>query len=155
MTELDDVDRRLIAALQADGRASMRLLAETLHVSRATVYQRVARLEREGVIRGYAAVVDPDALGLGLSAFVYLDVEQHAWKTLRHQVLQLPEVVFGALVSGEHDIVLHVRTTDATALRELVLSRLQSMAEVRSTQTVLIFDELSPAGDVVRPHQGR
>lgn len=144
MADLDDVDRRLIAALQADGRASMRALADAIHVSRATVYQRVARLEREGVIAGYTAVVDPDALGLGLSAFVYLDVEQHSWKALRQRVLALPEVVFGGLVSGQHDIVLHVRTTDAAALRELVMTRLQSMPEVRSTQTVLIFDELRP-----------
>lgn len=144
MAELDDVDRALVAALRVDGRASMRTLAEAVHVSRATVYQRVARLERDGVIGGYTAVVDPAALGLGLSAFVYLDVEQHSWKTLQHRVLQLPEVAFGALVSGEHDIVLHVRTTDAAALRDLVLTRLQSMPEVRSTQTVLIFDELRP-----------
>lgn len=143
MADLDDVDRRIVAALQADGRASMRALAELLHVSRASVYQRVARLERDGVITGYAATVDPRALGLGLSAFVYLDVTQHSWKTLRRKVLEIPEVASGALVSGQHDIVLHVRTTDAAALRDLVLTRLQDMPEVLSTQTVLIFDELT------------
>ncbi|GAB2464705.1 Lrp/AsnC family transcriptional regulator [Jatrophihabitans fulvus] len=145
MAELDDVDRQLVAALQADARASMRSLAEKVHVSRANVYQRVSRLERDGVITGYAATVDPRALGLGLSAFVYLDVKQHSWKTLRRKVLQIPEVASGALVSGQHDIVLLVRTADAAALRDLVLTRLQSMPEVLSTQTVLIFDEMGPA----------
>lgn len=144
MAELDDVDRQLVAALQADARASMRSLAEQVHVSRANVYQRVSRLERDGVITGYSATVDPRALGLGLSAFVYLDVKQHSWKTLRRKVLQIPEVASGALVSGQHDIVLLVRTTDAAALRDLVLTRLQSMPEVLSTQTVLIFDEMGP-----------
>ena len=122
----------------------MRTLAEQLHVSRANVYQRVARLERDGVITGYAATVDPQTLGLGLSAYVYLDVKQHSWQALRRKVLEIPEVAGGALVSGEHDIVLHVRTTDAAALRDLVLTRLQRMPEVLSTQTVLIFEELSP-----------
>jgi DNA-binding Lrp family transcriptional regulator len=58
-------------------------------------------------------------------------------------VLSIPEVDHAALVSGEHDIMLLVRTRDAAALRDLVLTRLQDMPEVNATQTVLIFDELS------------
>lgn len=140
---LDDVDRRLVDALRADGRASMRSLAQALHISRANVYNRVDRLERDGVISGYTAVVDPQQLGLGIAAYVYLDVAQQSWQTLQQKVLDIPEVAGGALVSGEHDIVLLVRTADAAALRELVLTKLQNMPEVLSTQTVLIFDELT------------
>jgi DNA-binding Lrp family transcriptional regulator len=63
---------------------------------------------------------------------------------VRNQVLGIPEVDHAALVSGEHDLMLLVRTRDAAALRDLVLTRLQGMPEVNSTQTVLIFDELLP-----------
>jgi DNA-binding Lrp family transcriptional regulator len=142
MAPLDDLDRQLVAALQGDGRMSMRALAAELHISRANAYNRVERLHRDGVIVGYAARIDPHRFGYGLSAYIYLKITQHSWKAVRARVLAIPEVEHGALVSGENDIVLLVRTRDATGLRDLVLSQLQSMPEVQATQTVLIFDEL-------------
>jgi DNA-binding Lrp family transcriptional regulator len=138
---LDDVDRGIVAALRADGRMSMRAIASALHISRASVYTRVERLERDGVITGYGARIDPEKFGLALSAYVYLNVTQQSWKALRRKVLAMPEVEHAALVSGEHDMVLLVRARDAAALRDLVLTRLQDMPEVQGTQTVLIFEE--------------
>jgi DNA-binding Lrp family transcriptional regulator len=142
LVELDDVDRRIIAELSKDGRLSMRVLAERTHISRAGCYSRVNRLHREGVITGYAAVVDPRRTGSSLSAHVYLKISQHSWKDVRKALKRVPEVEHGALVSGENDIVLFIRTRDADSLRELVLDRLQTMDDVLSTHTVLVFDEL-------------
>ena len=141
MASLDEVDRRIVAALRADGRMSMRALAVALHISRASVYNRVERLERDKVITGYTATVDQEKCGLALSAYVYLSVKQQSWKALRRKVLSIAEVDHAALVSGEHDMVLLVRAPDAAALRDLVLNRLQDMPEVQGTQTVLIFEE--------------
>ncbi|MBV9208128.1 MAG: Lrp/AsnC family transcriptional regulator [Actinobacteria bacterium] len=143
MAALDDIDLRIVAALRADGRLSMRALAERLHISRASAYARVERLEATGVITGYAATIDPRRCGFGLSAYVFVNITQQSWKTVSREVLNIPEVDHAALVSGEHDIMLLVRTRDAAALRDVVLTRLQGMPEVTSTQTVLIFDELS------------
>ena len=140
--DLDATDRRIVEALRADGRLSMRALAERLNISRASVYTRVERLRTEGVITGFAATIDPERFGYGLAAYVYLKVTQHSWKTVRTQIMDTPEVEHAALVSGENDLVLLVRTRDAVSLRELVLDRLQAMPDVLSTQTVLIFDEL-------------
>jgi DNA-binding Lrp family transcriptional regulator len=145
MPVLDDVDRAIVAALSKDGRMSMRALAATLHISRAGAYTRVQRLERAGVITGYAAQIDPQRYGHGLSAYVHLKIAQPAWKQLRTRLLAVPEVEHAALVSGDSDIVLLVRTRDTAALRELVLNSFQNMPEVLSTQTVLIFDELRSA----------
>jgi DNA-binding Lrp family transcriptional regulator len=144
MAPLDDIDLQIVAALRADGRLSMRALAEALHISRASAYARVKRLETSRVITGYTAIVDPRRCGYGLSAYVFLKIAQASWKTVGRQVLSIPEVDHATLVSGEHDIMLLVRTRDAASLRDVVLTRLQSMPEVASTQTVLIFDELSP-----------
>ena len=141
---MDDTDRLIVEALRADGRLSMRALAERVHLSRANAYNRVARLQRDGVITGYTALIDPMRYGYGLSAYVYLDIAQRSWKAVRRQLLSMPEVDHVALISGEHDILLRVRTHDAASLRDVVLTRLQEMPEIRSTQTVLIFDELSP-----------
>jgi DNA-binding Lrp family transcriptional regulator len=139
---LDDVDRAIVAVLREDGRISMRSLAARLHISRAGAYMRVQRLEEAGVITGYTARVDPQRYGYGLSAYVYMKIAQPAWKPLRARLMTIPEVEHAALVSGDTDIVLLVRTRDIAALRELVLNSFQSMSEVLSTQTVLIFDEL-------------
>jgi DNA-binding Lrp family transcriptional regulator len=144
MAELDDSDRLIVAALRADGRLPMRALAEQLHLSRANVYTRVERLQRDGVITGYTAVVDPGKYGYGLSAYVYLDIAQRSWKAVRRQLLDMPEVDHIALISGEHDILLRVRTRDAASLRDVVLTRLQEMPQIRATQTVVIFEELDP-----------
>lgn len=144
MAPLDEIDRRIVAALRADGRQSVRTLAAAVHISRANAYARVERLERAGVIVGYTAVVDPLRYGYGLSAYVYLDIAQQAWKEIRERVLAIPEVHHAALISGEHDIMLLVRARDAGALRDLVLTRLHGMPGVRTTHTLLIFDEATP-----------
>src|SRR5215468_2591921 len=147
MAAMDDTDRRIVEALRADGRMSMRALADRIHISRASAYARVARLERDGVITGYAALIDPVRYGYALSAYVYLDIAQRSWKSVRSQLLSMPEVDHVALVSGEHDILLRVRARDAVSLRDVVLTRLQDIPNVRSTQTVLIFDEATPGQD--------
>lgn len=140
---LDATDRVLVAALQHDGRLSMRALAAQVHISRASAYTRVQRLERDGVIAGYSAVVDAAKLGLAVSAYIHLKVAQQAWQPLRDRLLTIGDIEHAALVSGDVDIVLLVRTPDISALRDIVLTRLQEMPEVTATQTVLIFDELA------------
>jgi DNA-binding Lrp family transcriptional regulator len=140
--ELDDADRKIIEALGADGRLSMRALAEQVHLSRAGVYSRVARLEKLGIITGYTAVIDPVKLGYGVSAYIYLRIAQQSWKAVRQRISEIPEVEHAALISGDDDLALLVRTTDAASLRDLVLTRLQTMPDVVSTKTVLILDEL-------------
>lgn len=153
MPVLDDVDRAIVAALSEDGRMSMRALAAALHISRAGAYTRVQRLEQAGVITGYTAQIDPQRYGHGLSAYVHLKIAQPTWKQLRTRLLAVPEVEHAALVSGDSDIVLLVRTRDTAALRELVLNSFQNMPEVLSTHTVLIFDELRRARER-RGHPG-
>ena len=120
----------------------MRALSEQIHLSRAGVYSRVSRLEKLGVITGYTAVVEPSGLGYGVSAYIYLRIAQQSWKAVRQRISEIPEVEHAALISGDDDLALLVRTTDAASLRDLVLTRLQTMPDVVSTKTVLILDEL-------------
>lgn len=149
----DDVDLRILDALRADGRMSIRGIAEMVHISRAAAHARVTRLERDGVIRGYTAQVDPERLGLPVSALIQLRIAQHSWKDVRAAVEAIPEVWQATLVSGDHDIVLLVRTADAASLRDLVLDRLQALPGVRTTQTILVLDEVRTvlAGRSARP----
>ena len=141
---LDDADLRIIDLLRADGRMSMREVAARAHVSRANAYARLDRLRRDGVITGFTATVDPAAYGHGLSAYVTVKIRQRSWKAFRERLADVPEVEHAALVSGDYDMLLLVRTTDAHALRDLVLERLHSLPEVVTTQTLFILDEVTP-----------
>nr|WP_234342203.1 Lrp/AsnC family transcriptional regulator [Streptomyces leeuwenhoekii] len=138
---LDAVDQGILRMLQADGRASVRSVAERVHVSRANAYARINRLVEDGVIRGFGARVDHERAGQGTSAYITLKIVQNSWRTVREQLRRLPGASHIALVGGDFDVLLLVHTPDNRSLRELVLTRLQAIPEVLSTRTLLVFEE--------------
>ncbi|MFD4140786.1 MULTISPECIES: Lrp/AsnC family transcriptional regulator [unclassified Streptomyces] len=138
---LDAIDRDILRMLQVDGRASIRSVAERVHVSRANAYARINRLIDDGVIRGFSARVDHERAGQGASAYITLKIVQNSWRTVREQLQALPGAAHIALVSGDFDVLLLVHTPDNRTLRELVLTRLQAIPEVLSTRTLLVFEE--------------
>lgn len=145
---LDAIDQDILQMLQADGRASIRSVAERVHVSRANAYARINRLIDDGVIRGFGARVNHERAGQGTSAYITLKIVQNSWRTVREQLRQLPGASHIALVGGDFDVLLLVHTPDNRALREVVLTRLQAIPEVLSTRTLLVFEEedLEPQG---------
>ncbi|MFE7931138.1 Lrp/AsnC family transcriptional regulator [Streptomyces sp. NPDC057456] len=145
---LDAIDQDILQMLQADGRASIRSVAERVHVSRANAYARINRLIEDGVIRGFGARVDHERAGQGTSAYITLKIVQNSWRTVREQLRLLPGASHIALVGGDFDVLLLVHTPDNRALREVVLTRLQAIPEVLSTRTLLVFEEedLEPQG---------
>ncbi|GAB3648840.1 Lrp/AsnC family transcriptional regulator [Streptomyces sparsus] len=138
---LDPVDRAILSMLQRDGRASIRSVAERVHISRANAYARINRLIDDGVIRGFSARLNHERAGQGASAYVTLKIVQNSWRTVREKLEELPGAAHIALVSGDFDVLLLVHTADNRALRELVLMRIQAIPEVLSTRTLLVFEE--------------
>ena len=137
----DATDRRILDLLAEDGRASVRSIAESLHISRANAYARFERLRSSGVIQGFAADVDPVAAGLGTSAYLTLNLRQADWRSVRKQLQALPGVAHIALVGGEFDVLMLVRAPDNAALRRLVLDRIHAIEGVVNTRTLLVFEE--------------
>ncbi|HTJ34388.1 MAG TPA: Lrp/AsnC family transcriptional regulator [Dactylosporangium sp.] len=144
VSQLDDIDRRILVELSRDGRMSMRTLAELLHISRANAYARVQRLRDMNVIRGFRADVDHVAAGMGTSAYVTVNLRQAEWRLVGEQLRALPGVVHIALVGGEFDVILLVRAKDNADLRRLVLDVIQGMPGVVNTRTLLVFEEFEP-----------
>ncbi|HEX6417926.1 MAG TPA: Lrp/AsnC family transcriptional regulator [Acidimicrobiales bacterium] len=138
---LDDIDRRIIAALVADGRLSVNELASRVGVSRATAYSRLDRLRTEGVITGFTATVDPAKIGHGVAALILINVDQNEWRAARDELLELPGVEYLAFTSGGFDMVALVRVGSIEELRDVVLDHLHGTTHVRSTQTVFVLDE--------------
>jgi DNA-binding Lrp family transcriptional regulator len=140
---LDAVDQAILRELTHDGRMAVRMLAERLNISRANAYARLERLRESGVLRGFTAMIDPARAGLATSAYVTLTVRQNSWRDLTELLRRIPEIKHMALVGGEFDVMLLVRTTDNEHLRQVVLERLQSIPGVLATRTFLIFDDIS------------
>lgn len=143
IVQLDAVDRRVVEALRSDGRMSVNELAARVNVSRATAYQRLARLRETGVIRRFTVDVDPRKLGLPLAALVLVSVVQHSWREVGERLRRLPGVEWLALSTGSFDYVLLVRAPDVDHLRDVILDGLQSISGVQSAQTLLLLDEPS------------
>ena len=135
---LDTVDRRMLAILQRDGRISNAALAEQLHLSPSPCLRRLRTLERDGVIAGYAAILDRPKLGLGLTVFVELKVDTHSDRTaaaISDALTKAPEVISAHIVSGPSDFRLEVVVADLADYERLLfqtLLKLPHVTDVRS-----------------------
>jgi len=133
---IDDVDRRIVSLLRANGRASYAELARTVGLSAPSVHERVSKLESSGVILGYHAAVDRAAVGEAVTALVGVfesDVESD--EDLVEALRQLPEITDCFYVAGEEAFLLRVRVADIAALERIVsaISRLRGVARTRTT----------------------
>jgi DNA-binding Lrp family transcriptional regulator len=143
---LDATDRQILRELIKDARTSIRSLAETVHISRASAYSRVGRLVDDGVITGFSAQINHERAGLGTSAYVSLTIEQNSWPEVSAHLGRLPYVEHVSRLGADFDVLVLVRAPDNAALRVVVLDRIQGIPSVRSTRTWLVFDEFEGAG---------
>ena len=138
-TALDRTDLRLLALLQRDGRASNADLATQVNLSPSACLRRIQRLESAGVVAGYAARLDPQALGLGLQAFVRVQLEKHGAPGIERFVRAVQdwdEVVACHALTGDMDYLLHVYVRDLEHFSRFLLDRLldaSGVADVNSS----------------------
>jgi Lrp/AsnC family leucine-responsive transcriptional regulator len=135
---LDSVDRRLLDVLQVEGRLSNVALAERVHLSPSPCLRRVKALEHDGVIAGYRAMLDREAVGLGLTVFVEIKVEGHSEKlatAMENAVNAMPEVVSCHIVSGDADFLLEVVVPDLRSYERLLLGSLLKLPGVSDVRT--------------------
>ncbi len=135
---IDDTDRILLSALRSDGRASHRELASRTGLSLATVNRRVRSLEADGVIRGYGAFVDPEAVGWGLTVIVGLRIEKGHLREVQEAIARDARVFAVYDVTGEWDGVVMARCKDRRDLDELAKTTL-SAKHVQRTQTMVVL----------------
>lgn len=143
MERLDALDRRLLAELAKDHRATVVALADRLSLSRNTVQARLARLEREGALLDFERSINPAALGYPLAAFVAVHVEQKVLAAVVTALAEIPEVVQVHGLSGAVDLLAHVVCRDASDLFRID-GAILAIAGVQRTETSLSMGELLP-----------
>jgi len=140
--ELDRTDFDILAVLQNNARVPNNRLAETVGIAPSTCLERVRRLRRLGVLRGFHAEVAPGASGIGLEAMIAVRLCQHSRDlvdSFRDHVIELPEVRSVFHVTGGDDFLVHVAVRDSDHLRDLALDSFTTRPEVDHIQTRLIF----------------
>lgn len=136
--KLDEIDLHLLKLLQDDGRMSNADLARTVGLSPPSVLQRVRKLEETGVVRSYAAILDQEKLGFGLTVFAQISIALHQEvpiERFRRSIQDIPEVLECYHVSGEFDFLLKIVVEDMKAYEGLVshrLSKIKGLGKIQS-----------------------
>ena len=150
--ELDVIDRRILRVLQANGRATYDQLAAEVQLSASAALRRVKRLEEAGVIAGYAAVVPPARVGLGLTAFISVRLEKHI-ETHKRNPMDLfkasvqvwPEVVECVALTGETDYQLRVVVEDMGHYSRFIMDTLLKHPSVEDCKTSFVMESVKSA----------
>lgn len=142
MNTLDRIDLRLLAVLQTQGRITNAQLAEEVRLSPSACFRRLQRLEAEGVITGYAAQIDPQAVGLGLQAFVRVQLARHEASAVEDFVARVrdwDEVVACHALTGDMDYLMHVYVLDLEHFSHFLLDRLLNEAGVDDVNSSFVL----------------
>jgi Lrp/AsnC family leucine-responsive transcriptional regulator len=147
--QLDAVDRRILRALQGDGRITYDVLSQQVGLSASAVLRRVKRLEESGVIAGYVALLSPERAGLLLTAYLNVRLEKHTERHKRNPmdlfraaVQTWPEVVECASLTGEMDYLLRVVVEDMAHYSRFIMDTLLKHPSVQDCKTSFVLDRV-------------
>ncbi|MDE6444312.1 MAG: Lrp/AsnC family transcriptional regulator [Muribaculaceae bacterium] len=143
--KLDKTDLSILAELQKNGRLTNKELASTIHLSPTPTFERVKRLEREGYIRKYVALLDADKLDCGFVAFCYLKMKQHTFENatqIMDAVKRIPEIVECYNISGDYDFLLKIYTRDMKSYQKFLLRILGEIDCIGSLNSSFVLGEI-------------
>ncbi|POX46455.1 AsnC family transcriptional regulator [Streptomyces sp. Ru72] len=145
--DMDALDRALLRELQDDARQTNRELAARTGVSPSTSLERVRLLRERGVITGYHAAVDLEAVGRPVQALISVRIRPPARPVIegfREWAARLPEVIGLFVTSGAHDFLIHVAAPDVNGVYAFVIDRLTERREVADVQTTMVYEHVRP-----------
>lgn len=140
--DLDDIDRKIVEELQANGRITNAELAEKVGVAASTCIARVRSLVARKIITGFTASVDPRAMGLGLEVLISVTVRSGARQRIAEMsetLRELPEVMQLFFLGGVEDFIIHLAARDSDHVRDFVMEHLSAHPAVSSTRTSIVF----------------
>jgi DNA-binding Lrp family transcriptional regulator len=142
---LDDIDKAALRALQTDGRLTNIELAKRIHLSPPAAHARLKRLQKDGYIRGYTAIIDREKAGYDLLCFVHFSLQMHQVEQVEkfHKLVrQMPEVLECHHITGEYDYLLKVALRNRKDLERFAIDRLTPIPGVARIHTSLALNEI-------------
>lgn len=142
MHDLDEIDLKLLEILQSNGKLTTKEIAQQVHLSPTPVYERIRRLERDGVIKKYVALIEAEKVGKGLIVFCDITLKEHT-KDIGHQFVQeimsLKYVSECYNISGDHDFRLKIIVRDMKHYQDFVINDLGSIKNVGSAHSTFVM----------------
>jgi Lrp/AsnC family leucine-responsive transcriptional regulator len=142
---LDATDKKLLLLLQKDSKRTNKELSLKLNLSVTAVYERIKKLERDGIIDKYVVLLDKSKVDKGFIVFCHLKLVQHTKEfltTFESEVVQLSEVLECYHVSGDYDYILKIVVKDMEAYREFLVTKLTTLHHIGSTQSTFMISEV-------------
>ncbi len=151
---LDKIDQSILKILQKDGRISNVKLAQSINLSPTPCLERVKRLEKDGYIRGYVALLNSDLLGSALVSFIEVSLDRTTTRALddfRSAVMKMEEVQECHMVAGGFDYLIKVRTRDMAHYRRFLGEKLSVLPDISSTHTYVVMEEVKSTSSIAIP----
>jgi Lrp/AsnC family leucine-responsive transcriptional regulator len=152
---IDDVDRQILAILQDNARIPNAEIARQVGMAPSAILERIRKLEERGVIEGYTARINPDALGLRLTAYVFVRADERAGAmTTAERLAQIPEVLEVHHVAGEDCFLTKLRVAGTRELGELLREQFGAIDTIRSTRSTIVMDTVKETTAIHPPRRG-
>jgi Lrp/AsnC family leucine-responsive transcriptional regulator len=152
--ELDRIDKSILRELQQDGRLANIELSRRVGLSATPCLERVKRLEKNGFIKGYTAIVSPEKVAASLLVFVEIRLSRTSpdvFEEFKKSIIDLPQVLECHLVSGDFDYLVKARVADMAAYRELLGETLLTLPGVSGSRTYVVMEEVKESGVIQIP----
>lgn len=145
MENLDKIDLEILKRLQEDSDINVKELASQLFLTATPVYERIKRLEREGYIMKYVALLDKKKLNLGMIVFCNVRLKEHAknvGSNFVKDIVALPEIIECYNIAGDYDFMLKILVADMSSYQDFVMNKLSTIENIGNTQSIFVMGEI-------------
>jgi len=141
--KLDEIDYKILNILQEDGRVPVAEIARQVKLASPSVHERISKLQQDGIIKGYTAILDSKKLGLDVTAFIGIKVNPSisSGDSILNELVKIDSILEAHTVTGEEDILVKVRTENTTSLEKL-LKKIYSIKGVQNTRTTVVLSTI-------------
>jgi Lrp/AsnC family transcriptional regulator for asnA, asnC and gidA len=135
---LDEIDKKILAILQKNSRTPLREISKEVNLAESTIYERIKKMKKNGVIRRFSVVLNPSALGLGVLAFVLIKAKAGMYSNVAAELKKYPKVVEVYETTGDYDMIVKIRARDSDELNDF-LDKIGDIEGVESTHTMVVL----------------
>ncbi|AEC51024.1 transcriptional regulator [Pyrococcus sp. NA2] len=136
--QLDEIDKKIIEILQRDGKAPLREISKITGLAESTIHERIKKLKDSGVIKKFTAIIDPEALGYSMLAFILVKVKAGKYPEVASKLAEYPEIMEVYETTGDYDMVVKIRTRNSEELNNF-LDAIGSIPGVEGTHTMIVL----------------
>ena len=143
--KIDEKDKQLLSLLQKNCKLSLRELSQITEMRETTIFARIKRLEKEGIIKEYRTILDPKAIGKNVLSFVLIKYDPSAGikqREVAEKIANLPEIQEVHIIAGDWDIIAKVREKDVEGLGKAVLDKIREIKGVKETVSLIVFESI-------------